>query len=183
MLTAFKLFFSSSSGWVTLALIAALGIGAYSYGHANGYETGHTKGYTEGHDSRNDEVQHLKDNVAALTKIINDDREAQAAKIKKVEEVAANQAVETAKRLSQQIRARGMIIASYKADVKPEIQQHCGLSVETVQAINALIETVNEEPNESPASPNPPDSGSSADPGGIPAAGQTTPIVKETTND
>lgn len=179
MLTAFKLFFSSSAGWVTLALAAALGIGAYSYGHANGYETGHTKGYTEGHDSRDKEVSHLQDNVAGLTKIINDDRKAQAAKIKEVEKGAADQAVATEKRLGQQIRARDAIIASYRAEVKPEIQQHCGLSIETVRAINALIQNANEEQNEVPVLPSPGSSGDSADPTGGPVVGQTPDTVKD----
>lgn len=180
MFTALKLFFSSSAGWVTLALAAALGISAYSYGHANGYETGHTKGYTEGHDSRNEEVAHLQDNVAGLTKIINDDRKAQAAKIKEVEKGAADQAVATEKRLGQQIRARDAIIASYRADVKPEIQQHCALSIETVRAINALIQNANEDPNETPvAVPALHDGSSAADPTGSPATGQTPPTVKD----
>lgn len=180
MFTAFKLFFSSSAGWVTLALIAAFGLGAYSYGHANGYADGHTKGFTEGHDSRNEEVSHLQDNVAGLTKVINDERKAQAKKIKDVQDEASNTAVATEKRLGQQIRARDQIIASYKADVKPEIQQHCALSVETVRAINALIQTVNEESDEIPASPTPPDSGSSADPASVPDASGTTSTVKDT---
>lgn len=179
MLSAFKLFFSSSSGWVTLALIAALGIGSYSYGHANGYEAGHTKGFTEGRDSRNNEVEHLKDNVAGLTKIVNDEREAQAKKIKDVEKKAADNAVATEKRLNVQIRARDQIIASYKANVKPEIQQHCGLSIETVKAINALIQNVNEESNEVPAPSTPPSDGDNPDSGGVSPASQPTPIVRD----
>lgn len=180
MFTAFKLLFSSSAGWVTLALAAALCIGSYSYGHAGGYTSGHTKGFTEGRASRNEEVSHLKDNVAALTQTVNDERKAQAEKIKAVQKAAADQAVETEKHLSLQIRARDQIIASYKVSVRPEIQQHCGLSIETVHAINALIQNVNEEPDETPSAlPAPPDGSLTADPTDSPAVGQATDTVKE----
>jgi len=179
MLSAFKLFFSTSAGWVTLALVAALGIASYSYGHAEGYTTGHTKGFTEGRDSRDREVDHLKDNVAGLTTLINTERAANAAKIKTLEAQAADSAVATEKQLNQKIRARDAIIASYKADVKPEIQQHCGLSIDTVQAINALIQNVNEEPNEVPAPLTPAGDGSAADPGGGDTAGRTPDTIGE----
>lgn len=151
MLTALKLFFGSSTGWVVLALGAALTLGSYSYGHTKGYTEGHAKGRTEGYSSRNAEVSRLRDNVVGLTKVINDDRDAANKKIKDVEAKAADAAVETAKRLGTQLRQRDQIIAGYKATVKPETQQHCGLSIETVKTINELIKNVNEESNETPA--------------------------------
>ena len=179
MFSAFKLFFSSSAGWTSLALVAALGIGAYSWGHSDGYASGHTKGYTAGHDSRNEEVSHLKDNVAGLTDIINVDREVQAKKIKEVEKAAADKAVDTAKLLNQKIRDRDKIIASYHADVAPAVQQHCSLSIETVQAINALIQNVNEESNEVPDTPDTPSSGDPANLVHGDAAGGATNTLTE----
>jgi hypothetical protein len=180
MFSTLKLFFSSSAGWILLALVFALGLGAYSWGHADGYASGHTKGFTDGRTSRNEEVDHLKDNVSGLTALVNTERKAVADKIKAVQKDAANQAVETVKDLNQQIRARDKIISDYRASVEPKIQQHCGLSIETVQAINALIENVNEEPNETPAAlPAPLDSGDPANPVHSDTAGGATTTLTE----
>lgn len=179
MLNTIKLFFSTTEGWSALALIAALAIGAYSYGHSNGYDSGIDTGYTNGQKSRDKEVEHLQDNVAGLTDTINDQRKAVAEKIKKVEAAAADRAVETTKVLNQQIRARDQIIASYKETVPAEVQQHCALSIETVRAVNALIQNVNEDTNEVPAAPIPAADVDTASPNSGVDASRPAPAVKE----
>jgi len=152
MFMAAKLFFSTSLGKSLLLVLAfALTVfAAFELGSSHGYSDGHTKGFNEGRASRDPEVQHLQDNVVALSKLINDERLAQATKIDKLQSDAANQAVETSKKLNQQIRERDKIIQNYKNQVPPEIQQHCALSMETVQAINKLIDNANGVRNEGP---------------------------------
>lgn len=180
MISALKLLWGSTGGKISAILFTVLFAAGVAFAYSHGHTSGYASGFTAGQNSRDKEVTHLQENVAALTKIINDERKAQADKIKKVEAKAADAAVETAKRLGQEIRARDTIISSYRADVKPEIQQHCGLSVETVRAINALIQNVNEEHNEVPDLSAPPDNSSSADSTGGGADVQTTSTLTET---
>lgn len=137
-----------------LALGAVL-FGAYSFGHSNGYDSGHKAGY----ESRNTEVSHLNDNVIALSKLIDTERKQQFEKLQDVQATAAEAAIKTETRLQTQIRARDQVIANYSKTVPTTVQQQCGLSIETVRAINQLIDKVNGEPNETPKA-NAADSGS-----------------------
>ncbi len=147
MWEAAKLFFDSKLGrsvLIGLALLISMAA-AYAVGSSHGYAEGHDKGFTAGYDSRNTEVSHLQENVAALTKKINDDTKATNDKIAKIQEEAANAAVASQKKLAATEAKQQQIIDNYKATTPPEVQNKCALSKETVEAINLLIDSVNEE--------------------------------------
>lgn len=156
MLSVLKLFFSGPSGWVTILGVVALLFGVYTLGHSQGHTSGYESGFTAGQKSRDVEVGHLNDNVKALTDIVNKQRTAQAEKVADVQKAAADDAVKTQKVMGQQIRQRDAIIQSYRDTVSKEIQNRCALSIETVKAINLLIDNANEDPDEGP-NENPPD--------------------------
>ena len=155
-------FLKSDLGRTLLGVLAAaaLLLGAYSFGHSAGYDTGHKAGYA----SRQPEVDHLNQNVMALSKLINDERLATHAKAQEVEHDAAEAAIKTETFLQQQIRARDKIIHDYEKAVPISVQESCGLSVETVRAINKIIDSVNGEQDETKA-----DTGL-----GVPGSGATT---------
>lgn len=118
---------------------------AYWAGSNHGYASGNTAGFKSGYDSRNKEVADLDGKVTALTSTINAERKAVSEKIDKVQAEAAADAIKTQKELGLQIRTRDAIITSYKNTVPVEKQNECGISIETVKAINALINSANKE--------------------------------------
>ena len=126
------------------ALAVAGGL-AYWAGSNHGYSSGNTEGFKSGYDSRNAEVADLDAKVTVLTSTINTERKAVADKIDKVQAEAAADAIKTQKELGLQIRTRDAIITSYKNTVPVEKQNECGISIETVKAINALINSANKE--------------------------------------
>jgi hypothetical protein len=161
MFTAIKLFFGTDLGKGLLLVGAAVLLlgSVYTVGRSHGYNSGRDDGYKSGYASRNVEVGHLQENVAALTKKINDNTKAVADKVQEVQEEAAEAAIARETKLNQKIRDRDKIIADYAKFVPPTVQAKCGLSIETVDAINKLIDNANEEtgadrrPDPSPGSP------------------------------
>lgn len=151
MIQAIKLFFGSPLGraFLTFAAAGAVLGSAYVLGHSAGKLKGLDEGFRDGRAARQQEVDHLKDNVAVLTKTINDERKAVSDKVKQVEADATERAMQTQERLHSQLRARDQIIQNYERMTPVEVQQSCGLSIETVQAINQLIDKANGDSNES----------------------------------
>jgi hypothetical protein len=90
----------------------------------------------------------LNDNVIALSNLINKERLAVAAKAKEVAQEAADAAVATQEKLSRKIRDQQKIIDDYKSAVPPSVRESCGLSIETVRAINKIIDNINEVQND-----------------------------------
>lgn len=157
MWAAAKLFFSTDLGKGLLILVGIILVvlAAFWAGHSQGYSSGHDEGFKAGYASRNQEVTDLKADKAALVKTINDDRKAQSTKIKDVETTAANAALKTEQQFNKKLRERDRIISDYEKSVPTAIQEKCGLDVETVRAINKLIDNVNgvqdETPNPTPS--------------------------------
>jgi hypothetical protein len=128
--------------WIVIGTGALL-VSIYSAGHSAGYARGHAAGVQSGHDSRDLEVTGLKADISTLAQAIKLERETQAKKVSEVQTQAAEDAIKTQQFLAQQVRQRDQVIQQYKDAVPLEIQTHCALSVETVRAINRLI---NDEP-------------------------------------
>lgn len=145
MLSILKVLWGETAGKLVLAIAVGLfvaGIGlSYSKGSSSGYETG----FTAGQNSRNDEVAGLETKVTVLTGMVNAKRDAEAKKIDKVEVAASDDAINTQKQLAQQVRERDKIIERYQKQTPTETKESCGLSIETVRAINLLIESANDE--------------------------------------
>jgi len=141
---------ATKTGMYVMAGIGAalLLLGAYTLGSSHGYASGYDSGYAKGQKSRQQEVDHLKDNVSALTKTINDERLATATKLQAVEHDATERALKTQSTLTRQITERDQIIKRYEKTVPVKVQESCGLSVETVEAINQLIDKANGVQNE-----------------------------------
>lgn len=150
MFTAIKLFFGTPLGkdlligFAVVLLLAAV----YTAGHHRGYDDGHSDGYTEGVKSQKPVVDELKNKVAALTKVINDDREATAAKVKALEHDLSEATIELTAKQAEGKAKRDDIVHRYETSIPPVQQNACGLSVETVTAINALLDTQIENPTE-----------------------------------
>lgn len=125
--------------WAIAGAVALL-IGTYYAGHSAGYARGNTAGIHIGQTSRDLEVAGLKENVTTLAGTIKLEREAQAKKIAEVQTQAADDAIQTQQFLAQQVRQRDQVIQRYKDTVPMTTQTHCALSVETVRAINQLID-------------------------------------------
>lgn len=163
MFTAIKLFFGTDLGKGLLLVGAAVLLfgSVYTVGRSHGYSEGRDDGYKSGYSARTPEVNHLQENVATLTKKINDNTKAVADKVQEVQKAAAEAAIATETKLNRKIRDRDQIIADYAKSVPPAVQAKCGLSIESVDAINKLIDNANEEtgtdhrPDPSPG--NPPD--------------------------
>jgi|SRR6185503_9704169 len=141
----FKLIWGTAGGKPALAIAAGLFVACLGLSYSVGSLIGYERGHVAGQKSRNSEVKDLTDKVTALTGMVNSKREAEAKKIDKVESDAADAAVETQKQLAKELRARDKIIAEYEARTPPEVKVSCGLSIETVRAINLLIESANNE--------------------------------------
>lgn len=176
MLSALKLLWGSTGGKITTIIFAVAFAVSVAFAYSHGHSSGYASGFTGGQKSRDAEVKDLGDKVTKLTEIINDDRKAQSKKIEDVQKDAANAAVATEKKLGQQVRERDAIIRNYQKTTSTVIQESCGLSLETVRAINLLIDNANEKavpvdlpaPTPADSSPNSPDPGSksgSATPG------------------
>jgi hypothetical protein len=150
MFTAIKLFFGTPLGKDLLVGFAVLLILAatYSAGHNRGYDEGHSDGYTAGVGSQKPVVDDLKNKVAALTKVINDDRTATATKVKGLENDLTNKTVELVKKQSEGKATRTEILTRYTESIGPVTEASCGLSVTAVQAINDLLDTQIVEPTE-----------------------------------
>lgn len=150
MFAAMKLFFSTPLGKDVLIGFAILLVLAatYSAGHNRGYDVGHTDGYTEGVKSQKPVVDELKNKVAALTKVINDDREVTAKKVKGIETDLTNKTVELVKRQSESKATRTEILTRYIESTGPVVEASCGLSVTAVQTINDFLDTQIVEPTE-----------------------------------
>lgn len=140
-------FFATKLGRTLLigGSLAVAGGLAYWSGSNHGYASGNSAGFKAGYASRNTEVADLESKVTVLTTTINDERKAVAKKIDEVQAAATADALKTQKELSQQIRNRDAIITNYKSTVPLEKQNECAVSLETVKAINALINSANKE--------------------------------------
>src|SRR6478736_5393629 len=127
MFTTLKLFFTSDLGkGVALVALVALGATAvYASGRAAGQVAGYNKGYTEGKNSRQPEVNHLQENVAALTATINNERQATATKVQTLQTNAANAAVATEQNFNKKLRERDQVISNYASKVPPQVQESC----------------------------------------------------------
>lgn len=157
MFTAIKLFFSTGLGkglLVVSAVILAV-VATYSLGSAHGYSKGHGTGFNEGRQSRQLEVNHLQKNVAALTKLVNDERLATSVKVQSIQESASIEALVAQTKLQANIQQRDAIIAEYTSRVPEIVQKSCGLDLETVKAINKLIDNINEDRHEDNESTSP----------------------------
>lgn len=153
MLSVIKLLWGSTAGKIGLALTIGLFVAGLGISYSMGSSNGHTSGFTDGQKSRDLEVADLNLKVTTLTAEINTKREAESTKIDKVEALASDAAVATQKDLAQERRERDAIIARYEKQTSPETKESCGLSIETVRAINLLIDSANDETTPTPDSP------------------------------
>jgi hypothetical protein len=177
MIDALKILWGSTGGKISAILFVVVLAASTSFAYVKGSTSGHDSGFTAGQKSRDTEVKGLSDKVTALTSEINTKRQATNDKIDKVENNAANDAVATQKQLTKQIRERDAIIAAYEKNTPTEVKESCGLSIETVRAINQLIDNANETPVPDTPTAGAPANGSpdSSDPGRPTTPSQPTP--------
>ncbi len=145
MLSVLKFLWGSTAGKVTFAVTIALFVVGVGLAYAAGSNSGYADGFEAGKKSRDQEVSLLEGKVTTLVGLVNTKREAEATKIDKVEAEASDAAVDTQKKLAADLRERDAIIARYEARTPTVTKEACGLSVETVRAINQLIDNANDE--------------------------------------
>lgn len=157
MIDALKILWGSTGGRISVLIFGLIFAAGVSFAYVHGSQSGYKSGFTDGQKSRDKEVAELGATITALTKTINDERKAQDLKLKAVEKDAANAAVSTQQKLSQKIKERDVIIRNYQQQTPAVIKESCGLSIETVRAINLLIDSANEKAElpapDSPAAP------------------------------
>lgn len=149
---------------IGLALLFAFGA-VYSYGHSNG----HTAGFQEGFDSR-------QSTIDKLVTTINDDRTAQATKIKAIEAKASEDVVAAIAEKAAQEHLRVTIATDFITQ-HPDVAAKCGLEATAIEAVNTMLGTQKVYDNVQiliddmplPADPNKPPT----------SAPPTEPIVKE----
>lgn len=150
MLSILKVLWGETAGKLVLAIAIGLFVAGVGLSYSKGSSSGHAAGFTDGQKSRDAEVAELNLKVTTLTGIINTKRDAESAKIDKVEVEASDAAINTQKELAQEIRERDRIIERYQSQTPVVVKEACGLSLETVQAINLLIESANDETTPKP---------------------------------
>jgi hypothetical protein len=121
-----------------LGVLAILGIvfGIYMWGHSNGVDAGYKNGIAFDKPT----IDALHGQVTDLTKQINDQRIALAAKTSTVENSTANATVASANQQATKTVVRTQIVDHYHT-VEVPAATSCGVDEAAVTTINQLLET------------------------------------------
>lgn len=119
------------------AAYALILVGIYAAGHSQGHDSGYKEGHVDGVASTQKQITDLKADVGALTKIVNDNREALALKAEAILNLTSQLMLKNEQKLNSKIDTRTEIVTKF---IDNPDSAKCGLDPSGVEALNKILD-------------------------------------------